>query len=592
MTVTIEGLKEQARRFEQDEEWRKALDLYVRAIGRLADDERPDIGLHNRVGDLCTRVGEVDRAVEHYETAVDLYEEAGLPNNAIAVCKKIIRNVPARHRVFLHMGLIRARQGFLVDARQCFLTYAERMTSEGDREEALRALAEFADLVPDDAEIRLVIAEQFEQHGHPEEALSQLSAAYAALVSAGDAERAAEVGEKINALDAGADLDELASPADHPAGFETTALVEVEVEEEAGEAGADEALDAMIGLPAEPELPPAEGAADLDLALGVRAEEPSSMGSHRDHHEGDLIGQVSETAGEAVADLPLIEGTETFADLPADVEAAGIEADARTEEALAEGALDEVEVHQRRVESAFRGSEQDLVEAYLGLAVALEATGAHERARSVYQQVLSLDPDNVAARAGVSHGRAEERPTETPPEVASSEEYVDLGALVRGDDDEKTTRFVVAYEEPSGDEDADFARMLTQFKEKVAENVDPSDVRAHHDLGTAYREMGLLDEAIEQFQKALRASADHLPTYELLGQAFIEKGAEAAAVRVLSRALEAPWEVEDELLGIYYHLGRAHEALGHRSEAVEFYDRVFALDINFADVTERLRALR
>jgi tetratricopeptide (TPR) repeat protein len=587
MTVTIEGLKEQARRFEQDEEWRKALDLYIRAIGRLADDERPDIGLHNRVGDLCTRVGEVDRAVEHYETAVDLYEEAGLPNNAIAVCKKIIRNVPNRHRVFLHMGLIRARQGFLVDARQCFLTYAERMTSEGDREEALRALAEFADLVPDDIEIRLVISAQFEQHGHPEEALAQLSAAYAVLVSAGDTERAAEVGEKIHALDAGADLDELASPGDHPAGFETSSLVEVDVE-----AGSGEALDAMIVLPAEPDAPPAEVATDLELALGVGAEEPSSAVSPREHDGDDLIGEVSETAGEAVADLPLIEGTEAFVDLRADVEAAGIEADARTEDALAGGALDEVEMHQRRVESAFRGSEQDLVDAYLGLADALDATGARERARSVYQQVLALDPDNGAARAGVAHARGEERPTETAPEVASSEEYVDLGALVLGDDDEKTTRFVVAYEEPSGDEDADFARMLTQFKEKVAENVDPSDVRAHHDLGTAYREMGLLDEAIEEFQKALRASADHLPTFELLGQAFIEQGAEAAAVRVLSRALEAPYEVEDELLGIYYHLGRAHEALGHRTEAVEFYDRVFALDINFADVTERLRALR
>ena len=45
-------------------------------------------------------------------------------------------------------------------------------------------------------------------------------------------------------------------------------------------------------------------------------------------------------------------------------------------------------------------------------------------------------------------------------------------------------------------------------------------------------------------------------------------------------------------MGIYYHLARAYEALGNKEGAVEYYDRVFSLDINFADVTERLRALR
>jgi tetratricopeptide (TPR) repeat protein len=177
--------------------------------------------------------------------------------------------------------------------------------------------------------------------------------------------------------------------------------------------------------------------------------------------------------------------------------------------------------------------------------------------------------------------------------VASSEDYVDLGALVLDEEDaEKTTRFVVAYEEPSGDEAADFAKMLSQFKKKVAENVSVDDVRAHHDLGTAYREMGLYDEAIQEYQQALRASASHLPTYELLGQCFIDKGQYEAAVRSLSRALDVPRIVEDELIGIYYYLGRAHESLGNTDSALEFYDRVFTLDINFADVTERLRALR
>ena len=164
--------------------------------------------------------------------------------------------------------------------------------------------------------------------------------------------------------------------------------------------------------------------------------------------------------------------------------------------------------------------------------------------------------------------------------------------MILGGDAEKSMRFTVAYEEPSGDEEADFAKMLAQFKDKVSENLDSSDVRAHYDLGTAYKEMGLLDEAIGSFQAALRASADHLPTYELMGQTFMEMGQPEAAVKSLERAVEVATAVEDELVGIYYYLGRAYEELENRQSAVEYYDRVFSLDINFADVTERLRELR
>ncbi len=78
----------------------------------------------------------------------------------------------------------------------------------------------------------------------------------------------------------------------------------------------------------------------------------------------------------------------------------------------------------------------------------------------------------------------------------------------------------------------------------------------------------------------------------MLGRCFLEKDQAEIAVRSLGKALELPYEVEDELLGIYYYLGRAHETVGNASSAKEFYEKVFALDINFHDVTERLRALR
>jgi tetratricopeptide (TPR) repeat protein len=254
------------------------------------------------------------------------------------------------------------------------------------------------------------------------------------------------------------------------------------------------------------------------------------------------------------------------------------------------GRPDDVELRQRMVELAYAsGDERIMIEAFLGLGETLQRTGQGARAKAAYQQVLQFDPENAAAKSAVGQAPVASKPVR---EVAAHQDYVDLGALILGDEEEKTTRFTVAYEEPTGDDQADFARMLSQFKEKVSQNLEADDVRAHYDLGTAYKEMGLLDEAVAEFQQALRASSSHLPTYEVLGQTFIEMGKTEAAVRTLERALDAPYEIEDELIAIYYYLGRAYETQGNREGAVEFYDRVFSLDINFADVTERLRALR
>ena len=70
--MSIESLKQQARRHEQDEEWQKALEQYQKAISELDKEEQADIGLINRVGDLFVRVGKLDQAVQYYEQAVDL----------------------------------------------------------------------------------------------------------------------------------------------------------------------------------------------------------------------------------------------------------------------------------------------------------------------------------------------------------------------------------------------------------------------------------------------------------------------------------------------------------------------------------------
>ncbi|MDH3272526.1 MAG: tetratricopeptide repeat protein [Gemmatimonadota bacterium] len=635
--MSIEALKQKARKHEQNEDWQKALDQYNKALAELAREEQVDIGLHNRVGDLYVRVGNLAQAVDHYEKAVELYREAYLPNNAIAVCKKVIRNVPTRHKAYLVIGQIRAEQGFLPDARTNFLTYAERMQHDGDLDESFRALIEFCDLAPEDVGVRITVADQMAAQGRESEAVDQLVVVHRHFTQLGDAAQAAEIEAKIASIDPDADVAALAEAAgfgdtggegmfgeisfagdafgdgpesDAESGFALGGALEEAAEDFVSAAG-EEAQEVEVGL---------EG---FDIASGVEEDESGDVEDF-DVEAEPLPG--FDDPGDEAAELPTIafddaeyeEEAEPLPTLAFDDDDDG-EADAEPLPMLEVDFDDEeaVELPMLAFDDdapgegsgalptmGFEDAADDLVDA----AEAVQDAFEEGRAESVPEREPQIDAsrfeDEPVSGSVQSAFGAQARPEtkpEAPPEAGESPTgsdgvpeggYVDLGAMILGGGKEKSTRFTVAYEEPSGDEDADFAKMLTQFKDKVSENLDSSDVRAHYDLGTAYKEMGLLDEAITSFQAALRASANHLPTYEMMGQTFIEMGQPEAAVRSLERALESANTIEDELVGIYYYLGRAYQELENTESAVDFYDRVFSLDINFADVTERLRELR
>jgi len=155
----------------------------------------------------------------------------------------------------------------------------------------------------------------------------------------------------------------------------------------------------------------------------------------------------------------------------------------------------------------------------------------------------------------------------------------------------KDTRMRVQDEEPTGDEERDFAEMLKQFKRGLDENLEDEDYQSHYDLGIAFKEMGLLDEAIAEFQKALRSPDARLRTSEALGSSFFDKGQFAVAEAILRRAVDGLSGQDNEKIGLLYWLGRALEAEGRGQEARPFYERALAVDVKFMDLNDRLRAL-
>ena len=197
---SLAKLKDDARRHEQREQWQEAIDLYLKVLRSAEDGETEvELPLYNRVGDLYVRLNRPAEAVRFYEQAADHYADAGLFNNAIALCNKALRYLPNRISLYRKLGRFSARQGFLTDARRWFLDYAEHMFGAGNLDEAFAALEDFAD-VTDDPDVRADYARRLVRHERPKKAAEEFQKAYAAYTQAGNTDAADKLREEARTL--------------------------------------------------------------------------------------------------------------------------------------------------------------------------------------------------------------------------------------------------------------------------------------------------------------------------------------------------------------------------------------------------------
>jgi tetratricopeptide (TPR) repeat protein len=141
--------------------------------------------------------------------------------------------------------------------------------------------------------------------------------------------------------------------------------------------------------------------------------------------------------------------------------------------------------------------------------------------------------------------------------------------------------------------------VFDEFRTELGEmGAEDEDLETHYNLGVAFREMGLLEEAISEFQKVAQACDRGRPfryimqCCTLLGLAFIEKGQPGIAAIWYERALKTPDLGPDSILALRYDLGVAQESAGDHDAALKSFSHVYAMSIDYRDVAERIAALQ
>jgi len=129
------------------------------------------------------------------------------------------------------------------------------------------------------------------------------------------------------------------------------------------------------------------------------------------------------------------------------------------------------------------------------------------------------------------------------------------------------------------------------FKRGVEEHLSEEDYDTHFDLGIAYREMGLLDEAIGEFQLASKAPEHLASCCSMLGICFLDKGLPELAIKWYTRGLESPSLSEEDSLALLYDLGTVYMTMGDQENARKTFVEVYGIRSSYRDVADQLAAL-
>jgi len=122
--------------------------------------------------------------------------------------------------------------------------------------------------------------------------------------------------------------------------------------------------------------------------------------------------------------------------------------------------------------------------------------------------------------------------------------------------------------------------------------VEDSDADTHFDLGLAYKEMGLHDEAIKAFSKVLTSSRREVQSHMMIGLCHREQGNLSEAINQFKAGLYVDKITTSEKFGLYYEIGSCYEDLEDPQEALYYYEMVLKKERGYRDVTERVAGLR
>jgi tetratricopeptide (TPR) repeat protein len=225
--------------------------------------------------------------------------------------------------------------------------------------------------------------------------------------------------------------------------------------------------------------------------------------------------------------------------------------------------------------------------------------GLFEDARTILQEQLARLPNHpllhdrleeLEMQEGSAYSDSGTRPS--PAAASAQERKIDIAISLSALDglDEPTEGSSPAFAVPT--QQVDVEEVFAKFKAGVALQIGIEDTQSHYDLGVAYKEMGLVEDALREFELAARDTKRACVCHSMIGMLELERGRLNEAIEAFSRGLQSPERTKDQEAALCYEIGAAYEAKKMVKHALDHFQRTARLIPAFRDVQERIRRLQ
>ncbi len=220
--------------------------------------------------------------------------------------------------------------------------------------------------------------------------------------------------------------------------------------------------------------------------------------------------------------------------------------------------------------------------------------GLFDDARAILTEQLGKHPNNPLLRERLAEIDAQETQRgsgarEKPRE--ESDRAFDIGSSLDALESLDYANIQAAEGHAGEAEQVDVEEVFAKFKEGVAKQISVEDSDSHYNLGIAYKEMMLLDDAIREFDVAAMDPKRECVCRSMIGMIQIERGNINEAIEAFLQGLNATIKDPSQETVLCYEIGAAYEAKKMNKDALSYYQKAMRRDPNYRDVQERVRRL-
>jgi tetratricopeptide (TPR) repeat protein len=217
--------------------------------------------------------------------------------------------------------------------------------------------------------------------------------------------------------------------------------------------------------------------------------------------------------------------------------------------------------------------------------------GLFDDARAILTEQLSKHPNHPLLQERLGELDSQEDQRGSGAREKPQDRHADAFDLAEGLDALEYANIEPAEGHANEEEQVDVEEVFAKFKEGVAKQISVDDYGAHYDLGIAYKEMSLLDDAIREFDVAAGDLDRECVCRSMIGMIEIERGRVNEAIESFLQGLNARIKEPQQETVLCYEIGAAYEVKKMTKDALSYFQKAMRRDPNYRDVQERVRRL-